>query len=239
MDGQQAAVILFFVSFPELFSQLKGHIHSCQKVARNQIHFQWDNLSRRMIPSWCWCKPLRRKNVKTHFFQLFPETFLQQFSFPFNTWIIYFVLGNPIRNIIYVLKINKSFDLILSNSKWHMTWSNYFKLYVLVVNEMIGWYVSNGFNSHLQVLFWNWICFSVILGNIDREHSDKHRPNKLAKKIHQGSVSPGDVMVGGIVIVSHSLVGALSVSYVTLVVHLRCSICRHMDIDTLFIYFFF
>lgn len=40
MDGQQAAVIFIFVSFPELFLQLKGHIHPCQKVARNQIHFQ-------------------------------------------------------------------------------------------------------------------------------------------------------------------------------------------------------
>lgn len=126
-----------FVSFPELFLQLKGHIHPCQKVARNQIHFQWDNLSRRMIPSWCWCKPLRRKNVKTQLCPK-PETFSQQFSFPFNTWIIYFVLGNPNRNIIYIIKINKSFDLILSNSKQHMTWSNYFKLYVIVVNEMIG-----------------------------------------------------------------------------------------------------
>ena len=52
-------------------------------------------------------------------------------------------------------------------------------------------------------------------------------------------MSPGGVMVGGIVLVSHSLVSALFVSYVTLVMHLWCSICRHMNIETLFIYLFF
>lgn len=87
----------------------------------------------------------------------------------------------------------------------------YTELYVLIVNETVG--DMNPVDSITTFKLYFGIDYVLLqhLVLFDREHSDKPRPNKLAKKIQKGATISGDAVVVPTVIISHSLVDVLFV----------------------------